>query len=149
MMKKSLSIAVLALVSLALGACASSGSGRGWRNQQPVLYPNAHYQEVGPEQAEMDKAACMHRADYGAPQESQAKNTAVNTVGGAAGGAALGAIAGAIGGNAGKGAAIGAATGAAVGLGKSAYDSSKPDETYQGYVNACLRERGYEVVGWK
>ena len=28
---------------------------------------------------------------------------------------------------------------------ESAYDASK---TYKGYVEACLRDKGYEVVGW-
>lgn len=137
----------LLAASLGLGACQTSG--RGWRNQKPVLYPNQHYQSVGVEAAEMDIANCMYRADQGAPQDSVAKNTAINTVGGAAAGAALGAIGGAIAGSPGTGAAAGAAVGGAAGLGKSAYDASKPQETYKGYVEACLRERGYEVIGWK
>lgn len=136
------------LVGLAL-LCACASSGRGWQNRRPQLYPNAHYQQVGVETAEMDVAYCMARADQGAPQSSTAKDAAVNTVGGAAGGAALGAIGGAIAGNAGTGAAAGAAVGAAAGVGKTIYDSRKPSETYEGYVNACLREKGYEVIGWQ
>jgi len=115
----------------------------------PQLYPNAHYQQEGAEQARMDIDNCMYRADHGAPQDSVAKDAAVNTLGGAAAGAALGAIGGAIAGNAGTGAAAGAATGAAVGVGKTVYDTSKPAETYKGYVEACLRERGYDVIGWR
>ncbi len=145
---RTLSILLLALALGAL-ACASGGSGRGWQNRRPYLYPNDHYQEVGAEAAQMDIAQCMAQADMGAPPESTGRDAAVNTVGGAAGGAALGAIAGAIAGNAGTGAATGAAVGAAAGLGKTAYDKRKPSETYQGYVEACLREKGYEVIGWK
>ena len=139
------------LVIFALGCASSSdgGAGRGWRNQKPQLYPNDHYQRVGAEAAQMDVAGCMYQADHGAPQDSVAKDAAINTVGGAAGGAALGAIGGAIAGNAGTGAAAGAAIGAAAGLGKTAYDSSKPQESYKGWVEACLRERGYEVIGWR
>lgn len=139
------------LLSLALvwAGCASSGSGRGWQNRQPQLYPNHHYQDVGVEASQMDVAQCMARADVGAPQESTARDTAVNTLGGAAGGAALGAIGGAIAGNAGTGAAAGAAVGAAAGLGKTIYDKRKPSESYEGFVEACLREKGYEVIGWK
>lgn len=138
----------LIALAIATAACASS-SGRGWQNRQPLLYPNQHYEDVGAETAEMDVAQCMARADSGAPQESQAKDAAINTVGGAAGGAALGAIGGAIAGNAGTGAAAGAAVGATAGAGKTVYDARKPSETYQGYVEACLRERGYDVIGWK
>jgi hypothetical protein len=137
------------LLALGAAACASGGGGRGWQNQRPQLYPNAHYQKVGVEAAQADVAQCMSQADYGAPRQSQAGSTAVNTVGGAAGGAALGAIGGAIAGNAGTGAAAGAAVGATGGLLKSAYDARKPQEGYQGYVNACLREKGYEVIGWQ
>jgi outer membrane lipoprotein SlyB len=140
-------VVVFAILAL-LPACASS-SGRGWQNKRPQLYPNAHYREVGPETAQYDVAQCMSQADYGAPQRDTTKDAAVNTVGGAAGGAALGAIAGAISGNAGTGAATGAAVGATAGVGKTIYDSRKPSESYQGYVEACLRERGYEVIGWQ
>jgi hypothetical protein len=138
------------LLALASVACAGAGSGgRGWQNKRPQLYPNAHYQEVGAETAQYDVSDCMARADVGAPQRSTLKDGAINTAGGAAGGAALGAIAGAIAGNAGTGAAAGAAVGGAAGLGKTAYDSRKPAEGYQGYVEACLRDKGYEVISWQ
>jgi hypothetical protein len=141
------------LLALCIGplACASGGNtgGRGWRNQLPQLYPNAHYQRIGAEQARMDIDNCMYRADQGAPRESVAKDAAINTLGGAAAGAALGAIGGAIAGKPGTGAAIGAATGGTLGAGKTVYDKSKPAETYKGYVEACLRERGYDVIGWQ
>jgi hypothetical protein len=138
------------LLALAGVGCAGSGSGgRGWQNKRPQLYPNAHYQQVGAETAQYDVSDCMARADVGAPQRNTAKDGAINTVGGAAGGAALGAIGGAIAGNAGTGAAAGAAVGAAAGLGKTAYDSRKPAEGFQGYVEACLREKGYEVISWQ
>jgi hypothetical protein len=135
---------------VAAGCTGSGGSaGRGWRNQRPQLYPNEHYRQVGVETAEMEVSECMARADHDAPQDSVAKGAAVNTVGGAAAGAALGAIGGAIAGSPGTGAAAGAAVGATAGAGKTAYDTSKPQETYKGWVEACLRERGYEVIGWK
>ena len=132
-------------------ACAGSGggAGRGWSNQRPQLYPNTHYREVGPERANLDVENCMYQADRGAPQDSVAKDAAVNTLGGAAAGAALGAIGGAIAGNAGTGAAVGAALGGTAGAGKTVIDSSKPQETYKGYVEACLRDRGYDVIGWR
>lgn len=142
-------LSALLFISIALGCASSGSSGRGWRDQKPQLYPNDHYQRVGVEAAEMDVADCMYKADQGAPQESVAKDAAINTVGGAAGGAALGAIGGAIAGNAGTGAAAGAAVGAAAGVGKTVYDTSKPQESYKGWVEACLREKGYEVIGWK
>lgn len=149
--KRSVKAGSTILLCLGALACAAGGgsSGRGWRNQMPQLYPNAHYNQVGAERARMDIDNCMYRADHGAPQSSTAKDAAVNTLGGAAAGAALGAIGGAIAGNAGTGAAAGAATGGALGVGKTIYDKSKPAEAYKGYVEACLRERGYDVIGWQ
>jgi hypothetical protein len=136
-------LSVVCVSAVALAGCASQ------RPPRPQLYPNDHYQRVGIEVAEMDIGGCMARAEHGAPRESQVANTAKNTVGGAAGGAALGAIGGAIAGSAGTGAAAGAAVGAGAGLMKSAYDASKPSETYKGYVEACLRDKGYEIIGWR
>ncbi len=141
----------LLLASFVLGACASSGAGGigGAGGVRPVLYQNDHYREVGVEQAEMDQAGCMYAANTQVPRESAVENTAKNTRLGGAGGAAIGAVAGAITGNAGQGAAIGAATGGTAGLLKGVYDSTQPDETWQGYVEACLRDKGYQVIGWK
>jgi hypothetical protein len=146
-----LSVSFCTLLMLGSLACAggSGGAGRGWRNQRPQLYPNAQYHEMGPERAQQEVSDCMARADYGARQDSVAKDAAINTLGGAAAGAALGAIGGAIAGDAGTGAAAGAAVGGTIGVGKTVVDSSKPQEGYKGYVEACLRERGYDVTDWR
>ena len=139
-------------ILLLLGCAAQGGgggAGRGWQGQRPQLYPNARLQEVGFEQAQYDIQDCMARADYGATQDSVAAQGAVNTLGGAAAGAALGAIGGAIAGDAGTGAAGGAAIGGTAGVAKTVGDSRRPQENYRGFVDACLRERGYEVTGWR
>ena len=148
---KSHRLIVSLIASIALGGCATSGAGGvgGTGGVKPILYENDHYREVGVEAAEMDKAGCMYVADNRVPRESAAGDTAKKTLMGAAGGAALGAVIGAVAGNAGTGAAIGAAGGGTAGLLKGAYDSTKPDETWQGYVEACLRDKGYEVIGWR
>ncbi|MEM9441730.1 MAG: glycine zipper family protein, partial [Pseudomonadota bacterium] len=73
-----------------------------------------------------------------------ARDTAI---GGAAGGA-TGAVGGAILGNAGRGAAFGAATGATAGLVRSIFSRPQPSGAYKNFVDRCLRERGYEPVGW-
>ena len=140
-------LTALAMISPGLAGCATSGEG--WRNQKPVLYPNAHYKEVGAQKAQGDIAECLYVAEHGPTQRSQAKDAAVNTLGGAAAGAALGAIGGAIAGNAGTGAAAGAALGGTIGVGKTLYDAGKPTPAFKGYVDACLREKGYEVVDWQ
>jgi hypothetical protein len=44
---------------------------------------------------------------------------------------------------------IGAATGATAGAVYGAAKDVGPTNVYKGFVNRCLRERGYEVVGWQ
>lgn len=128
--------------ALLLTACAGA--------PEPVLYPNARLNEVGQAQAQQDIAACKQLAASGGanPAPDQAGRAARNTaVGGAAGGA-TGAVGGAILGNAGRGAAFGAATGATAGLVRSIFSSPKPSGAYKNFVDRCLREKGYEPVGW-
>ena len=74
-----------------------------------------------------------------------AKDTAV----GGAFGAAVGAVGGAIVGSAGRGAAVGGATGATAGILRGLFKSSEPDPVYRSFVEKCLREKGYEPMGWK
>jgi len=125
-------------VLLALG-CASP---------KPVLYPNTKLESVS-DAGRGDVAACMELADQADLEESQAASAAKKVGGGAAVGGAAGAVGGAIGGSAGRGAGIGAATGAVFGLFRWMFGAREPDPLYVNYVNICLAERGYRVVGWK
>lgn len=129
-------------ILLLLAACGGPPS--------PVLYPNAKLNAVGQAGAEQDIAACMQMAEAGGanPAPSQASRSATGAaVGGAAGGA-TGAVGGAILGNAGRGAAFGAATGATAGLMRSIFSRPKPSGAYKNFVDRCLRDKGYEPVGW-
>lgn len=116
----------------------------------PVLYPNARLNEVGQTEANRDIEACKQMAAAGGanPAPGQAGRSASGAaVGGVAGGA-TGAVGGAVLGNAGRGAAFGAATGATAGLMRSIFSRPKPSGAYMNFVDRCLREKGYEPVGW-
>jgi hypothetical protein len=128
---------VLAVVMVGAG-CAHS--------QSPVLYPNAKLKEAGKAQADAEISACRSLADdYVSSGGATAKEIGKDT---AAGG--VGAVAGAVsGGGAGRGAAIGAATGATVGAVHGTFKSAGPSPVYKRFVDHCLRERGYEVIGWQ
>jgi len=120
----------------------------GCGTQRPVLYPNEHYQKAGGSQAEADIEECSLRAqEYvdSNPTIDVAKDTAV----GGGFGAAVGAAGGAVVGSAGRGAAVGGATGATAGLLRGLFRSSEPDPLYKSFVEKCLREKGYEPMGWK
>lgn len=129
---------------LLLAACSGA---------RPVLYPNAHLQSVGKEQAEDDIKACEQLAESAGAEEGGGKagRVATSTGVGAGIGAASGAVGGAISGAAGSGSMIGAASGAVWGLltGLFSAGSSAPNPAYTNFVNRCLQEKGYEVTGWQ
>ncbi|HRR39770.1 MAG TPA: cell envelope biogenesis protein OmpA [Syntrophales bacterium] len=129
----------LILVVFFLAGCAG---------QRPVLYPNNHLQQVGEERAQRDISECMQKA------EAYVKaNPGAEIIGGAAGGGIMGTIAGSAAGavdnDLGRGAAIGAASGAAVGLVRGIVKASQPSPVFKAFVNRCLKEKGYEPLGWE
>jgi outer membrane lipoprotein SlyB len=102
----------------------------------PVLYPNAHLKQVGQAAADRDVAECRQLARQAA--------------GGAAiGGASAGAWGLVRGNDAGGRALAGAAAGAAAGTVRGAMKSSETSPVYKNFVQRCLRERGYDVIGWQ
>jgi outer membrane lipoprotein SlyB len=135
---------LLALWSLALTGCASG--------PKPILYPNDQLQAVGQAEADRAIAECRELADSaGASAGSgDAGRAAGSTAAGGAIGGATGAVGGAILGRPGTGAAVGAATGATAGLLRSIFSGGgQPSPAYRNFVDRCLRERGYEPVGWE
>lgn len=117
--------------------------------QRPVLYPNAQLERVGKSAAEADIDACIRLAtDYGAKEDGGMK-VAKDTGTGAAIGGAAGAAVGAVTGNLGRGAAAGAAGGGAAAMTRSALNSGKPDPVFKNFVEKCLRDKGYQPIGWR
>jgi outer membrane lipoprotein SlyB len=132
-----LSLSIYSVLLLSLGC---SGP-------RPILYPNDHLKQVGPDQAEQDIEECNQLAEDYVP-EHDASTVAGSTAVGAGSGGAVGAVGGAIRGGAGIGAAIGAATGATVGFIRGLFQASQPTPAHKSFVNRCLSERGYDSIGW-
>lgn len=130
------------LLVLALAGCATT--------QRPVLYPNAKLKRVGNEVAQWDVDDCMRMAEQYGVSAGSGEKVARGAGEGAAVGGATGAVAGAIGGrNVGEAAAAGAAIGGTAGAVRGAVRSDRPSQPYRGFVQRCLRERGYDVIGWQ
>ena len=129
---------LLAAILIA-SSCASHG---------PVLYPNQHFKMVGKDQAHRDIADCNRLAAEYVKSEA-GKTVAKNTAGGAAAGTVVGGAAGAVTGHLGKGAAVGAAAGAAGGMVRGVSKTSEPSPIHKRFVEKCLRDRGYEPLGWE
>jgi len=117
-----------------MNACAS----------KPVLYPNAKLKKVGKEKGQNDIDVCMAEADEYV-KSGKGKKIAKGAGAGAIIGGAMGAVAGIFTGNLGRGAFQGAAIG---GVGGGAAGALSPDEVKHAYVNQCLSEKGYHVIGW-
>lgn len=109
----------LVLLAVLLSACSAP---------KPILYPNAHFQQIGQAGADQDIAECFEMAKDAGVGSSQGKSGQVvgSTVAGAAIGSAAGAVGGAIVGRPGRGAMVGAASGATAGLLRGLFRKSPP-----------------------
>jgi uncharacterized protein YcfJ len=118
---------------------------------KPILYPNAHFQQVGEEMADRDIDECREIAKDAGATTSQGKSGQVagNTAGGGAIGSATGAVGGAVVGHPGRGAMVGAASGATAGFLRGLFRRSPPSSAYKQFVQRGLKERGYDPVGWE
>ena len=136
-------IVSLAIAALLLGGVACSA-------KRPVLYPNRTLVQNGREQADADIDTCVESAQtYGAGTNA-AGRTAASTAKGAAVGAAAGGTYGAIvHGDGGRRAAGGAAAGASAGLLRGLFRWRDPDPIERRFVNICLSQDGYQVIGWR
>lgn len=126
------------LAAVALSACAV----------KPVLYPNDHYKQVGEPRSRQDAKDCDAKAKAYLKSDA-AKQAAKKTVEGAAVGAAAGAVTGAIFGDLGRGIASGSAAGAAVGLVEGLWHWRDPSPARKRFVERCLSDQGYVVLGWQ
>lgn len=124
----------LSFLLLFLVACAS----------KPQLYPNQKLKTVGKETAQKDIDKCIAEADAYL-ESSKGKQVAKGAGAGAAIGAAMGAVGGMFTGNMGRGLVRGGAVGAA---GGGTVGALSPDQIKRRYVNQCLGEKGYQVLGW-
>lgn len=127
---------------LVLVGCASSPP-------KPVLYPNAHFNKVGQQTADKDIEECKTLAHSSGVNEKKDGEIGKNAATGAAvGGAAAGAW-GLVSGSAGERALAGAAAGAAAGTVRGGVKSTETSPVFKNFVQKCLRDRGYEVIGWQ
>jgi outer membrane lipoprotein SlyB len=111
---------------------------------RPKLYPNQKFKSVGKEAAKKDVDKCIAEADDYL-ESSKGKKVAKGAGAGAAIGAAMGAVGGMFTGNMGSGLVRGGAIGAA---GGGTAGALSPDQMKQRYVNQCLADKGYRVLGW-
>jgi len=132
---------IIVLCITVISSCAS---------KRPAAYPNAQLKRAGQAQFQTDIDECVKLAnDYGVKNKQTGKvvkGTARDAAAGAAAGAVISAI---VGGNIGQSTAAGAAGGGVIGLIRGIFDSDEPSPVFRQYVDKCLRNKGYEVIGWQ
>ena len=114
---------------------------------RPIVYPNDKLRRTEGQTLEADIDACMAEARQYL-ETGRTKQVAKDTAEGAVVGGAVGAATGAVLGE-GRGAGAGAAGGAAGAFTRSILRSRDPDPVEKAYVNRCLNQKGYDVLGWR
>jgi uncharacterized protein YcfJ len=130
-----------AMLAAVISGCAST--------PEPVLYPNNHLKQVGNQLAQRDIAECKQLALSSGFNEHKDSEVGRKAAGGAAIGGTAGGAYGLVSGNAVERGLAGAAAGAAVGTVRGSMQSSETSPIFKNFVNRCLRDRGYEVIGWQ
>lgn len=147
-MQKSFATAALLGAALLTG-CATTGPSS--PSARPVFYPNATLNRVGDAQAQSDSDQCMNNAKSAGLTPEEKDNAVAH---GAAKGAAVGGVAGAVSAlvrgrpdraieNGAAGVAVGGSAGAVAGA-----FHEKPSGTFRHYAQRCLKDKGYDVIGW-
>ncbi len=136
-------------IARALVLLLAAGAAWGCRSYEPVLYPNAKLEQVCQDEVDRDIAFCEANAKEYVENPSRAKRATGDAAEGAVVGGATGAAAGAVLGSVGRGAGAGAAAGAAGGLARGIFTSREPSPVYRAFVERCLTDRGYDVIGWE
>ena len=116
------------------------------------MYSNATLQKAGDARARQDTDACLAKAEGAGLTPDEKTNEAGQRAGkGAAAGAVAGALGALLTGGGLEGAVRGGLGGAAIGGSVGAVSGAmteKASATYRTYVQRCLGEFGYEVIGW-
>lgn len=121
----------------------------GCASQRPVFYPNDKFKDVDEAIAKHEFDECLSLSIDSGVQTKTEKRVAGKTVVGAASGAAVGAATGAVTGHAGRGAATGAAGGTAGGFMWGLFHAKELDPIQKRFIEECLREKGYKIIGWQ
>ena len=131
---------LLFIITLMLNACAA---------KRPVLYPNNYLKEIGQSKANQEIDDCIRLATEYQAGGDRAKEIAKDTGKAGVVGAATGAVIGVITGDIGRVAAIGGAGAATATMGSGIMRSDEPDAIFMQFVDQCLREKGFQPLGWR
>ena len=139
------------LAALLAGVIIASIAGCSSSPKRPVLYPNQHLNRVGGHIAQQDIDACMRLARSSGVNETKDGEIGRKAASGAALGGVSTGVYGAVRGSSdvGNRALAGAAAGAATGAVRGGIQSTEQSPIFMNFVNKCLSDKGYSVIGWQ
>ena len=137
-------------ILLLLSACATTGPNSS--SAKPVLYPNATLTRVGEAQGRLEADNCIAKATHAGLSPDQKTNEVGRRAGEGAAVAGVASVVGALitgrGSDVLRAGATGAAVGGSAGAVSGAFHHDKASPVYRQFVQRCLSEKGFDVIGW-
>ena len=137
-------------IFLLLSACATTGPNSS--SAKPVLYPNATLTRVGEAQGRSEADSCIAKAAQAGLSPDQKTNEVGRRAGEGAAVAGVASVVGALitgrGSDVLRAGATGAAVGGSAGAVSGAFHNDKASPVYRQFVQRCLSEKGFDVIGW-
>jgi hypothetical protein len=132
------------VMTITIAACSGSP-------KRPVLYPNQQLGRVGSAAGQRDIDDCMQLARSSGVNETKDGEVGRKAASGAALGGVSTGVYGAVRGSSdvGNRALAGAAAGAATGAVQGGFQSTEQAPIFMNFVNKCLSDKGYSVIGWQ
>lgn len=143
------SLAVLAVLFASIVVVSATGCSSS--SKRPVLYPNPQLNRVGAPAAQRDIDACIQMAHTSGVNTTKDGEVGRKAATGAALGGVTTGVYGAVRGSSdvGNRALAGAAAGAAAGAVRGGIQSTEQSPIFKNFVNKCLADKGYNVIGWQ
>ena len=137
-------------ILLLLAGCATTGPNS--PSAKPVLYPNATLTRVGEAQGRLEADNCIAKAAQAGLRPDQKTNEVGRRAGEGAAVAGVASVVGALitgrGSDVLRAGATGAAVGGSAGAVSGAFHNDKASPVYRQFVQRCLSEKGFDVIGW-
>ena len=137
-------------ILLLLAGCATTGPNSS--SAKPVLYPNATLTRVGEAQGRLEADNCIAKATHAGLSPDQKTNDVGRRAGEGAAIAGVASVVGALitgrGSDVLRAGATGAAVGGSAGAVSGAFHHDKASPVYRQFVQRCLSEKGFDVIGW-
>lgn len=116
--------------------------------ETPDYYPNEKFNRSSDAERYSAERQCESMAGEYVEEPDKYREVVKKGLVGGVVGAGTGAVGGAIFSEAGRGTGAGAAIGGIIGVLKGLQEMNENSPTYERFVEHCLSQKGYQVIGW-